>query len=101
VALTYPLVNDDCPKPRFSRNRGSLRIANALNSNSTDWQNVQSVIGGGGGGGGGGGPRQPGGRPTVPSERGERLLMMNRLDFPNATVCLCANFVARALDPEE
>jgi hypothetical protein len=47
VALTYPLVNDDCPKPRFSRNRGSLRIANALNSNSTDWQNVQSVIGGG------------------------------------------------------
>jgi hypothetical protein len=50
VALTYPLVNDDCPKPRFSRNRGSLRIANALNSNSTDWQNVQSVIGGGGGG---------------------------------------------------
>ena len=53
MALTYPLVNDDCPKPRFSRNRGSLRIANALNSNSTDWQNVQSVIGGGGGGGGG------------------------------------------------
>ena len=51
MALTYPLVNDDCPKPRFSRNRGSLRIANALNSNSTDWQNVQSVIGGGGGGG--------------------------------------------------
>ena len=52
MALTYPLVNDDCPKPRFSRNRGSLRIANALNSNSTDWQNVQSVIGGRGGGGG-------------------------------------------------
>ena len=51
MALTYPLVNDDCPKPRFSRNRGSLRIANALNSNSTDWQNVQSVIGGGEGGG--------------------------------------------------
>ena len=51
MALTYPLVNDDCPKPRFSRNRGSLRIANALNSNSTDWQNVQSVIGGRGGGG--------------------------------------------------
>ena len=50
MALTYPLVNDDCPKPRFSRNRGSLRIANALNSNSTDWQNVQSVIGGGRGG---------------------------------------------------
>ena len=50
MALTYPLVNDDCPKPRFSRNRGSLRIANALNSNSTDWQNVQSVIGEGGGG---------------------------------------------------
>jgi hypothetical protein len=100
VALTYPLVNDDCPKPRFSRNRGSLRIANALNSNSTDWQNVQSVIGGRGGGGGRG-PRQALGRATVPSERGERLLMMNRLDFPNATVCLCANFVARALDPEE
>ena len=59
MALTYPLVNDDCPKPRFSRNRGSLRIANALNSNSTDWQNVQSVIGGGGGGGGGGARTAP------------------------------------------
>lgn len=36
VALTYPLVSDDCPSPDFSRNRCSFKIANALNVSSTD-----------------------------------------------------------------
>ena len=44
VALTYPLVNELCPRPHFSRKRCSLRIANALNVSSTDWQNVHRVI---------------------------------------------------------
>ena len=44
VELTYPLVRLDWPRPYFSRNRGSFRMANALNVRSTDWQNVQSVI---------------------------------------------------------
>ena len=44
VALTYPLVNELCPRPHFSRKRCSFRIANALNVSSTDWQNVHRVI---------------------------------------------------------
>jgi len=36
VALTYPLVNELCPSPLFSRNRCSFRMANALNVRSTD-----------------------------------------------------------------
>ena len=44
VELTYPLVRLDWPRPYFSRNRGSFKMANALNVRSTDWQNVHSVI---------------------------------------------------------
>ena len=70
VALTYPLVNELCPRPHFSRKRCSLRIANALNVSSTDWQNVHRVISRPEGRGRGAGNRSGclrgvGGEPTV------------------------------------